>query len=99
VFQILLLFTIQLFAKVVWNIIVTLQQAAFLYMPNEALEVTSLEPIVFLANVVAPAIGPQVARGSGASHKMYTSRQISRPTGVLVVHRTERNSAVDPAAL
>lgn len=39
-------------------------------MPNKALEVMGLELIVFLANVVAPAIGPQVARGSGASHKV-----------------------------
>ena len=39
-------------------------------MPNEALEVMGLELVVFLANVIAPAIGPQVARGSGASHKV-----------------------------
>ena len=57
VFQILLLFTIQLVAKVIRNVIVTLQQAAFLDMPNEALEVIDFELIVFLANFVMPAIG------------------------------------------
>ena len=79
VFQILLLFTIQLFAKVVRNVIVTLQQAAFLHMPDEPLEVMGLELIVFLANVVAPAIGPQVARGSRASHKIVHVAPDRRP--------------------
>ncbi len=39
-------------------------------MPNECLKVVGLELIVFLANIVALAIGPQVARGSRALYKI-----------------------------
>ena len=69
-FQILLLFTIELFPKVIRNVVVTLQQAAFLHIPNEALEMMGLELIVFLPNVVALTIGSQVAMRSRASHKV-----------------------------